>query len=547
MNNLLTEYNTVKKRIEQVGDYHYAVDLKKKVADNKLVIKENEKKIKEMEQDQKKRDIKMNRMIKEEKSEKMRRVDYKHSRLTYLQDKINEMEEKIEQLNQEKQEKDIQEKEVKQKYESMLKIGEHYGITEKNIENEEEIFRNKLMDEYELVIRKEKFLKQEMESIEKQYKMEIKEKKKMIKEYTDKKKNASKELSTVVQDILSKAQQLDGLIEKMRGFGMGEDILNKWSEENKELISTNQVYNVDDIEDKIKESLPPPKPKKKSVSPAKKTVRTNKAPMPQKKIIETKPSLKNKPFGIIKKPTDNTQPIKNISQDNIKEEVPEVIEEKQEEIKSKAPMKPFDNMNTKNKATFGKFGKPFGNAVNSGQSVNSSVIEDKLKDNQNQKEPEKLKDNPVSFTEKYGLSNKDISQVEEPSSIQPLNQNSGQRKMNNAPWMKNKPALEGNANNNSSATGGYIPTMGGGSNGPRRVGQNTTEGNEIGTLPKKVGMNSGRSNMDNIPMIGSSNNDPIDNIPMMGSSNRDPVDNIPTMGDKNINEVRGRVRETENS
>lgn len=104
-----------------------------------------------MEQEQKKRDIQMNRMLKEEKSEKMRRVDYKHSKLTYLQEKINEMEEKIEQLNQEKQEKDIQEQEVRQKYESMLKIGEHYGITEKNIENEEAIFRNKLMDEYEIV------------------------------------------------------------------------------------------------------------------------------------------------------------------------------------------------------------------------------------------------------------------------------------------------------------------------------------------------------------------------------------------------------------
>jgi len=29
MNNLLTEYNTVKRRIEQVGDFNYAVDLKK--------------------------------------------------------------------------------------------------------------------------------------------------------------------------------------------------------------------------------------------------------------------------------------------------------------------------------------------------------------------------------------------------------------------------------------------------------------------------------------------------------------------------------------
>lgn len=95
MNNLLSEYNAVKKRIEQVGDYNYAVELKSKVQENERKIKENEKLIKEMEQDQKRRDIQMNRMVREEKTEKMRKVDYKHSKLTYLQEKINELNDKI--------------------------------------------------------------------------------------------------------------------------------------------------------------------------------------------------------------------------------------------------------------------------------------------------------------------------------------------------------------------------------------------------------------------------------------------------------------------
>lgn len=65
--------------------------------------------------------------------------------------------------------------------------------------------------------------------------------KKTIKELTDKKK-LTLDINQVVKDILSKAKQLDDLIEKMRGFGMGEDILNKWSEENKELIRKNEAY-----------------------------------------------------------------------------------------------------------------------------------------------------------------------------------------------------------------------------------------------------------------------------------------------------------------
>lgn len=242
MANLLTEYNTVKKRIEQVGDYNYAVELKSKVAENERKIKENEKLIKEMEQDQKRRDIQMNRLVKEEKTEKMRRVDYKHSKLTYLQEKINELEERIAQLKVVKDEQDGQEAETKQKYEAMLKIGEHYGINEKNVDDQQQIFRNKLMDEYEQLARREKHLKGELESVEKQYKGEIKEKKRVVREMAERKEKVQGELKQVVQDILAKARQLDDLIGKMRGFGMGEDILNKWEQENKELIRNNEAY-----------------------------------------------------------------------------------------------------------------------------------------------------------------------------------------------------------------------------------------------------------------------------------------------------------------
>lgn len=124
----------------------------------------------------------------------------------------------------------------------MLRIGENYGITEKNIDNEEQIFKNQLLDDYQQLSRKEKLLQQEIDSIEKQFKVELKEKKKLIKELTDKKKKASQDIGQTVKDILTKAKQLDELIEKMRGFGMGEDILNKWSEENKELIRKNESY-----------------------------------------------------------------------------------------------------------------------------------------------------------------------------------------------------------------------------------------------------------------------------------------------------------------
>jgi len=57
LKNLVNEYNMVKKRIEKVSNYNYTVDLKAKLAESEEEIKNNAKKIKEMEMDQKKKDI----------------------------------------------------------------------------------------------------------------------------------------------------------------------------------------------------------------------------------------------------------------------------------------------------------------------------------------------------------------------------------------------------------------------------------------------------------------------------------------------------------
>jgi small-conductance mechanosensitive channel len=113
MNNLLWEYNRVKKRIEQVGDFNYAVKLKEKLLENEDKIRENEKQIKSLEQMQKRRDIQMNRLIKDDKTEKMRKVDYVHSKLTYSQEKINELHKKIETLEKVKEDQNKQDEDIR--------------------------------------------------------------------------------------------------------------------------------------------------------------------------------------------------------------------------------------------------------------------------------------------------------------------------------------------------------------------------------------------------------------------------------------------------
>ena len=95
LKNLLNEYQMVKRRIEKASDFNYTVDLKQKLAEAEAEIRKNNKTIRDMEREQKRRDIQMNRLLKEEKSEVMRKVDYNHQKLTYMQEKIHDVQAKL--------------------------------------------------------------------------------------------------------------------------------------------------------------------------------------------------------------------------------------------------------------------------------------------------------------------------------------------------------------------------------------------------------------------------------------------------------------------
>lgn len=328
-----------------------------------------------------------------------------------------------------------------------------------------------------------------------------------------------------------------------------------------------------EIETQIKDNAPAPKPKRTTQSPPRKVTNSNtnskKVNEVQIKPQESKPSpnRKPKPFGSVRNPTENL-PSNNITRDEIEEEIPKAKETAPKEIPPVQPKpitqstKPFQ-MGAKAKPVFGKPTNPFGNASNANiASVNDSKISAVQEDAKEQPKQE-----PLSFTEKYGLAKKP-----DPSPIQPINQNAGQSNIaGNAPWMKSKPpTIDPPAN----TTGDYIPTMGGGiSTKPRRVGRPSQESNaiptirsgmnsesqidkipmmndsnsQIGTLPRRITQpetnsqigrmpisNARNDQVDSIPTLGNQNdNNQIGRIPMMGSSKNDQVDSIPTLGNQN--------------
>jgi hypothetical protein len=371
----------------------------------------------------------------------------------------------------------------------------------------------------------------------------------------------------------------------MRGFGMGEDILNKWSIENKQLIEKNQSYDVADIETQIKENAPAPKQRKAAQSPIGKAANTNtkKGIETRKKQQEAKPAPapghKSKPFGSVKKPNED-KPNFNISQEKIEQDTPEHKRTAPNENPptQQKPItqstKPFQMGGSKAKPVFGKPAMPSGNPTNlNNASVNESN-KSAVQENAKEDVKEQPKQEPLSFTEKYGLAKKP-----DQNPIQPIGRNAGHSNVTrNISGMNDKPSIGGVPANNVS--GDYIPTMGGGmSTKPRRVGRPSQEsssviptiGNgaynpsqidkipmmgdnnsQIGTLPRRTGQPEPNSQIGRIP-TGGYKNDQVDSIPtlnnqndsnqigrnqMMMGSNNDQVDSIPTLNNQNAGSRR---------
>lgn len=81
-----------------------------------------------MELELKRRDIQMNRLVTQGKSDKMKKLDFNHQKLTILQEKINGYESKIDQNQEIIETNQSKIKEDKTKFNKLLKIAKMQGV-----------------------------------------------------------------------------------------------------------------------------------------------------------------------------------------------------------------------------------------------------------------------------------------------------------------------------------------------------------------------------------------------------------------------------------
>ena len=93
-----------------------------------------------------------------------------------------------------------------------------------------------LKKKYDEVKKAEWALQAELDNIEKHNKMDNKERKKQIRHLTSRKTQTGKQIMEKIGDIWEKALELSGIIQKMKTYDIGEDILQRWEGENERLL-----------------------------------------------------------------------------------------------------------------------------------------------------------------------------------------------------------------------------------------------------------------------------------------------------------------------
>ncbi len=143
-----------------------------------------------------------------------------------MQEKVNDFQEKVQNLEVIKEEQEENYDRAKERYDKLTQIGEQYGI---KLDAYGNVIASKkqamLKKKYDDVKKAERALQAELDNIEKHNKMDNKERKKQIRHLTSRKTQTGKQIMEKIADIREKALELSGIIQKMKTYDIGEDIL----------------------------------------------------------------------------------------------------------------------------------------------------------------------------------------------------------------------------------------------------------------------------------------------------------------------------------
>ena len=137
MKNLQQEYNRLKKRLDMVSHPNYMITLKKQVLEADETIKQLRKEKKGMEVQQFRRERKMDKIIKHDEPEYVKRINDTAKELEVVAQKTRKLKEKKLQLEEFKCAQEDQMQKLDVKLQQVMKVAQKYGLNDQELQQEE--------------------------------------------------------------------------------------------------------------------------------------------------------------------------------------------------------------------------------------------------------------------------------------------------------------------------------------------------------------------------------------------------------------------------
>ena len=175
--NLIREHQKVKRRLEEVQNPDFLLNLKKNIRTTEKEIKDHEKLLQLLHVEQIRREKRLDKIIEKNEPETMKSINDSQSRLSYLTEKVSDLRDQIDKAEKLKLQQQEHLTELKQRSEKISQIADHYGIEiDKHQENQDEF--EKLQKDLMLLEKQKKIVKTAIETMSKKYETALTDKKK---------------------------------------------------------------------------------------------------------------------------------------------------------------------------------------------------------------------------------------------------------------------------------------------------------------------------------------------------------------------------------
>eukprot|EP00347_Sterkiella_histriomuscorum_P015656 403356196 len=237
ISNLIREHQRLKKRLEEVQSPDFLLNLKKNIRSTEQEIKNYEKMLQQLHVEQIRREKRLDKIIERNEPETMKQINDQTSQLAYLNEKIAELRDQYDKSEKLKDQQLEQLEELKQRFEKLNQIADHYGIeVDKHDQNNKEY--EKLNKDLEQLEKQKRIARSAIDTLTKKYESALTEKKKEFDQLYYKKAMILKSYNEKIKLLKYKGEEIQDLIEKAKtGADKGLlDILSKWEEANRKIF-----------------------------------------------------------------------------------------------------------------------------------------------------------------------------------------------------------------------------------------------------------------------------------------------------------------------